>query len=68
MPIETKTAQLERVQRAIAAIEEGGQDVSYDGKRVTFADLQALYRREEKLRLDVARDARGGIRVRFGVP
>lgn len=68
MTIETKTAQLERVQRAIAAIEEGGQDVSYDGKRVTFADLQALYRREEKLRLDVARDARGGIRVRFGVP
>lgn len=60
--------QLTRVQAAIASVEEGGQDVTYDGKRVTFADLSVLYRREERLRVMAAREARGGIGARFGVP
>ncbi|MGQ9367707.1 hypothetical protein [Azospirillum sp. ST 5-10] len=65
---ESYQTQLDRVQAAIAAVEDGGQDVTYDGRRITMADLNALYRRETALRRAVERESRGGIGVRFGVP
>ena len=57
---ESYSAQLDRVQRQIAAIEERGQSVSDDGVSLTRADLQTLYDREERLRGKVKRETRGG--------
>lgn len=59
---------LDRVQAAIAAIENNGQDVTYNGKRVTKADLKTLYDRESYLESKIARAELGGIRVRRGTP
>ncbi len=66
----TDTAQqkLDRVQAAIAKIENNGQDMTYDGKRVTRADLNTLYTRERQLEREIDRESRGGIRVRRGTP
>ena len=58
MATESYQTQLERVQAAIARIEGGAQDVSYEGRRVAYADLATLYARETKLRALVAREAR----------
>ena len=60
--------QLTSVQAAIQKIVDGGQDVTYNGKRVTYGDLQTLYDRERFLQTRIDRQARGGIRVRRGVP
>jgi hypothetical protein len=60
--------QLSRVQSAIAKIEEGGQDVTYEGRRVTRGDLEVLYRRETTLLARVSRAARGGIQIQGGIP
>ncbi len=68
MATESYQTQLERIQIAIAEIESGAQDVTYDGKRVRRADLDVLYVREDRLRRLAARGARGGIRVRLGTP
>lgn len=66
---EDPQTQLTRVQTAIAAIEEGGQDVTYGDRRVTMADLKTLYAREQSLIRQVARNARGGgMRVRRVTP
>jgi hypothetical protein len=66
----TYAQQLESVQTAIAQIELGAQSYTLEGVRtVTRADLGMLYKREERLRVMAAREARGGgIRVRYGVP
>jgi hypothetical protein len=58
--------QLASVQAAIAKIEGGGQDVTYDGKRNTRADLKTLYAREDVLLRQIARAANGGIVAREG--
>lgn len=62
--------QLESVQAAISRIEEGGQSYTIStasGQRVvTRADLDTLYKREDRLRRLVARESRGGISVRGG--
>lgn len=68
MAIETYTEQLERVQAAIAAIEERGQMVTAEGLTLTRASLDQLYKREERLRKLVDRENRGGIRVRRVTP
>lgn len=74
MAIESYTAQLERVQAAIAKIEANGQsyEISADGssRRYTRADLATLYSRERELRSQAAQEARGrrGIRVTRGIP
>ncbi len=62
--------QLDEVQAAIEAIESGAQSVTVEGIRsLTRGDLATLYKREERLRGLVLREARGGgIRVRYGVP
>lgn len=60
---------LERVQAAIAAIESGAQEVTYEGRSITRAKIEALYEREKYLEQRLARKNRGGgIRTRGGVP
>lgn len=71
MAIESYTAQLERVQTAIATIEaaDGGQAVGADGQTLTRADLKTLYDREAWLRRRVAAEERGGgVGVSYVVP
>ena len=67
--VATYAEQLESVQSAIAAIEARGQAYTIDGRSLTRADLATLYEREQWLRGQAAREARGGgMRVRLGVP
>ena len=65
---ESLSVQLDRVQAAIGKIESGGQDVTYDGRRLTRADLATLYDRERELLRRTARAAAGGILRSIGVP
>ncbi len=66
---EALSDQLTRVQSAIAAIENGGQDITYNGRRVTMADVQTLYKRESDLIRRISRQSRGGgLRVRRATP
>lgn len=58
--------QLTRVQNAIAAIEEGGQSIGYEGRTVTKGDLKTLYAREALLLKRISRQRRGA--VRNGIP
>lgn len=73
MVVETYTAQLERVQAAIAAIEAGAQQYTIqtpNGQRVVRrAELATLYKRESELRVKASREQAGvsGPRVRYGV-
>ncbi|HEX7050358.1 MAG TPA: hypothetical protein VF188_09170 [Longimicrobiales bacterium] len=65
----TYAERLEKVRAAIDAVLEGGQDVTYGGKRVTFADLNRLRQLERDYEREAAREARGGgVRVRYGTP
>ncbi len=57
---ESYATQLARVQAAIAAIEGGAARVRFEGREVEYADLKTLYAREERLRGQAAREARGG--------
>ena len=68
MAIESYTTQLERVQAAIAKLEAGAQSYAIDNHVYTRPDLQTLYDREKWLRSMVGREARGGMRIRYGVP
>lgn len=65
---ETYAVQLDRVQTAIKAIEERGQAYEIEGRRLTRGDLKTLYDRERELRRNVAREARGGVRVTSVAP
>nr|MBO6295476.1 hypothetical protein [Schwartzia sp. (in: firmicutes)] len=53
--MEALETQLERVQKAIAAIEGGAQDYQIDNLRITHADLATLYKRESSLKAAIAR-------------
>ena len=68
MAIKTYEQQLEEVQAAISAIEGGAQSYSIGGRSLARADLKTLYEREKQLRSDVAREKRGGMPVKRGVP
>lgn len=69
MAIESYSTQLERVQETIAAIEQRGQSYGMqDGRSLTRADLATLYARERELRRLVAKETRGGARVRQVAP
>lgn len=68
MAVESYSTQLERVQTTIATIEEAGQAHAVNGRQLTRADLEVLYAREKWLRKMVAREVRGGIRMRQAVP
>ena len=70
MTILTYTQQLEAVQAAIAAIEGANGAQKYrmpDGQEVTKADLETLYKREERLMVKYQRQqaGRSGPRVRY---
>jgi hypothetical protein len=65
---ETYSTQLDRVQSAIAKIENGAQSVTFENRQYTRGSLQALYEREKWLRKMVSRETRGGIRVRGATP
>ena len=67
MAIETYTEQLERVQAAIARIEEGAQSYSIGDRAAAEAELRTLYARERRLRKLVDRENRSGIRVQYGL-
>lgn len=60
-------ARLENVRKAIDAILLGGQKVSYEGRDVTHADLEALQKLEARYEAKVARGGKG-IRARGGTP
>lgn len=65
----TWAAKLALVEAAIEAVLTGGQDVQYDGKRVTQADLSQLQALEKYYTAKASSEARGsGIRTRYGVP
>ncbi len=72
MAVKTYAEQLEAVQNAIAAIEGGNQSYRLEtgigsGRAVTRGDLATLYKREQWLRGQADREARGGgVRVRYG--
>ncbi len=68
MATQTLQEQLENVQAAIQNVELYGQHVDVNGRTLTRADIRALYQREKELRNAVARETRGGIRQRRGVP
>lgn len=68
MTVESYSTQLERVQTTIAKIEETGQAHDINGRMLRRADLEQLYKREKWLRKMAAREERGGIRMRRGVP
>ena len=55
--MDTLENQLERVQAAIAAIEEGAQDYQIDNRKVSHADLATLYKREAALKNEIARQS-----------
>ncbi|MEQ9330274.1 hypothetical protein [Thalassobaculum sp.] len=66
---ETRQAQLDRVNAAIAAIEDGTmQSFTFAGRAVTHINLDVLYRERARLEPLAEREARGGgMRVRSGV-
>jgi hypothetical protein len=65
---ESYSTQLARVQSAIAAIENGAQSYSVQGRSFSKADLNTLYNREAKLIPLAAREARGGRFMQRAVP
>lgn len=69
MATESYQTQLERVQNTIDEVETYGQSVDHsNGITWTQADLQTLYRREDRLRIRVKREKNGGIKVRGITP
>ena len=65
----TYAEQLDEVQAAITKIEGGAQSYTGPtGRQLTRADLATLYKREERLMLQVKRESRGGITVRSVTP
>ena len=72
MAIKTYTEQLESVQAAIAAIEDGAQEYTIStgagSRTVKRADLSTLYDREQRLHPLAARKTSTRKSVRYGVP
>jgi hypothetical protein len=70
MPL-TTAQQLDQVQTAISQIELYGQSYTFKERTMTRADLQTLYKREERLKTLYVRENRGGTggpTVTYGVP
>jgi hypothetical protein len=66
MAIKTTLEQLEEVQAAITKV-MSGQDVTLNGKRLTYANLSALETREEKLLARYrAESGTGGLSINIG--
>ncbi len=68
----TYQEQLDSVQAALAKIEAGAQAYEIQtptgARQVTLGNLTHYYAREKFLRKMVAKEARGGIRSRYGTP
>jgi hypothetical protein len=56
----TLAERLSSVQTAIAAIEGGVQNYTYQGRSMTYGDLQTLYEQERYLEGRIGRAAAGG--------
>ena len=69
MAVKTTLEQLEEVQTAISRV-MGGQDVTINGKRMKYADLDMLSKREGILLTRYqAEQGTGGIpRINFAIP
>lgn len=52
--LDTLEQQLDRVQAAIASIEEGAQEFTIGSKKMTKANLPVLYQREADLKAAIA--------------
>ncbi|WP_215830001.1 hypothetical protein [Pelorhabdus rhamnosifermentans] len=59
--MDTLVTQLERVQKAIAAIEEGAQEYQIGTRKLTKGDLATLYGREADLKAAIAAQNGGTI-------
>ena len=68
MTVKTYAEQLEAVQTAIEQVELYGQSTADNGKSLTRANLDALYKREQRLRGLVASQTNGGVVVRGMTP
>lgn len=66
--VKTYAEQLESVQSAIAAIEEGAQSYTIGNRSLNRGDLSTLYTREKWLRRMASREAAGGIEINYVVP
>ncbi len=53
---------------AINRVLEGGQDVTYNGRRVAYADLAELRKHRKDVLAQISKQENGGIRMRRGVP
>ena len=59
--MESLEIQLERVQKAIAAIESGAQSYQIANRKITRGDLATLYARERSLKSEIAREDGGDL-------
>lgn len=64
----TNSQMLSAVQDAIYRIVTTGQSVQFEDRRVSEADLDQLYKVEAFYQKRVAKDTRGGMRIRGGTP
>lgn len=62
----TYTEELAQVQAAITAILERGQSYTIKDRQLTRANLAELLAERKRLQPLVAREARGGVRMRYG--
>lgn len=68
MATQSYQSQLEELQTCISDILTNGERTTFNGRTVEFSDLEWLQKREEWLRKMVARESRGGMRVRGATP
>lgn len=59
---------LDKVRTAIDKILDNGQNVTYEGRSVGFADLKSLEDLEARLERRIARKQNSGLAVSRGVP
>lgn len=63
----TTAEKLAQVEAAITAILTGGQAHASEGRALTRADLDTLYKERSRLETELRREARGGA-LGYGVP
>lgn len=60
----TAVEELAQLNAAITAIETGAQEYEIAGRKLRRGDLEAMYRERRRLKTEVNRESRGGLRVR----
>ena len=63
---QTLTQQLDEIQAAKTAILVRGQEYEIGGRSLKRADIRWVLNREKELITELARESRGGIRIRHG--